>query len=123
MKEKNYQTIFNHWLKNVYKKTGAFELKHTKTLSLPFSAVALHQIEALQNVANGVLVYKIVDCGYRNPFDGFCMAREPAFVVIKYPDSFELITIDNFIHARDTSKKKSLTYVQARHISSISIKI
>lgn len=121
MKEKDYQTIFNKWLKNVYKKTGAFELKKTDTLSFPFSQVVPHQIEALKNVSNGVLVYKIVDCGYQNPFDCFCMAREPAFIVIKYPASFEIITIDNFLHERDRSKRKSLTYERAKAISTISI--
>lgn len=123
MKEKNYQIVFNHWLKSVYKKTGAFELKLTKTLSFPFAQVAPHQIEALQNVANGVLVYKIPDMGFQTPFDAFSMARQPAFLVIKYPESFEMITIDNFIHARDTSNRKSLTYNQAKHISSFSIKL
>lgn len=123
MKEKHYQTLFNKWLKNVYKKTGAFELKLTKNDSMPFSAVAPHQIEALKAASDKGLVYKIPDAGYQNPFDCFSLFNVPAFVVIKYPLSFEMITIDNFIHARDTIKRKSLTYNQARHISSISIKL
>ncbi len=123
MKEKNYQTIFNHWLKNVYKKTGAFELKLTKSNSFPFSQVVPHQIDALLAAANGGLVYKIPDAGYQNPFDCFSMFGVPAFVVIKYPKSFEMITIDNFIFERDRSKRKSLTYDRAIAISSISIKL
>lgn len=123
MKEKNYQTIFNHWLKNVYKKTGAFELKLTKTNSLPFISVVPHQIEALKAASDRGLVYKIPDAGYQNPFDCFSMFGVPAFVVIKYPLSFEMITIDNFIYERDRSKRKSLTYERAQAISNISIKI
>lgn len=123
MKEKNYQTIFNHWVKNVYKHTAAFELKLCRGNSLPFSAVAPHQIEALKAVNEGGLVYKIPDMGYQTPFDAFALFNAPAFVVIKYKDSFELITISNFLYARDKSKRKSLTYAEAKKLSTISIKL
>jgi hypothetical protein len=121
MKEKDYQTIFNHWLKEKYKKTSCFELKKTDTLSLPFSAVVPHQIEALKNANEGVLVYKIPDMGFRTPFDCFSFFRVPAYIVIKYPLSFELIPINNFIHEKERSKRKSLTYERACSISTISI--
>lgn len=123
MKEKNYQTIFNKWLANVYKKTGAFELKHCKGSSLPFSAVASHQVLALKHAANDGIVYKIPDAGYQNPFDCFSLFRVPAYVVIKYSESFELITINDFLLERDTSNRKSLTYERAKAIATISIKI
>lgn len=123
MKEKDYQTIFNKWVTNVYKKTACFELKHCKGNSLPFSAVALHQTEALSAASNKGLIFKIPDCGYQNPFDCFSLFNVPAYVVIKYPESFELITIDNFIYERDRSKRKSLTYERAKAISTISINI
>ena len=57
-KEANFQTTFNHWLKNVYKRTGAFELKQTQTDSLPFSDVQEHQIQALQAVRHGTGWYR-----------------------------------------------------------------
>ena len=123
MKEKNYQTIFNKWLKEVKKevfvykipdcgfqnpfdsfsvskngKFSAWELKQTQTKSLPFSVVVPHQISALQTVINGN-------------------------IVIKYPESFEIIPIENFIFERDRSKRKSLIYERAKAISTISIKL
>ena len=121
MKEKDWQSYFNKWVKNVYKKTACFELKKATGDSLPFCAVVPHQVEALQNASNGVLVYKIPDVGYQNPFDSFCLAGVPAYVVIKYPNSFELIAIDEFIFERDRSKRKSLTALRAKEISTISI--
>lgn len=124
MKEKNWQSIFNQWVRNVYKKTAAFELKLCKGKSMPFSAVQDHQIAALQAASDKGLVYKIPDAGYQNPFDCFSLFRVPAFVVIKYEDSFELIPIENFIHERERSKlRKSLTYERAKAISTISIKM
>lgn len=121
MKEKDYQSLFNKWLKNVHKRTGAFELKLAKGNSLPFSAVVPHQIEALQAASNGVLVYKIPDTGYQNPFDCFSLAGVPAYVVIKYDKSFELIAIDTFVLERDRSTRKSLTAARAKEISTLSI--
>lgn len=123
MKEKDYQRQFNHWIKNVYKRTAAFELKRATGSSLPFSAVAPHQIEALQHASNGVLVYKIPDVGYQNPFDCFSLAGVPAYVVIKYDHSFELIAIDTFVLESKRSKRRSLTSKRASEIATISVKI
>ncbi len=123
-REAKWNIVFNHWIKEKYKRTACFELKQTETLSLPFSSVKDHQIAALLAASNKGLVFKIPDGSFSpSPFDCFSMFGVPAFVVIKYPASFEMITIDNFLHARDTSIKKSLTYNQAKKISSISINI
>lgn len=123
MKEKNWQSIFNQWVREKYKRTAAFELKQTKTKSIPFSAVKDHQALALVMASDQGLVYKIPDSGFQNPFDCFSLFRVPAFVVIKYPESFELIPIENFLHEKSKSKRKSLTYERAQAISTISIKI
>lgn len=123
MKEKDYQRQFNHWVKNVYKKTACFELKRAVGNSLPFSAVAVHQIDALLNATSEVLVYKIPDVGYQNPFDCFCLAGVPAYVVIKYDHGFELISVETFILEKVHSKRKSLTSERAKAISTISVKI
>ncbi len=117
MKEKDFQTTFNHWVKEVYRQTACFELKLCKTNALPFSTIAPHQIEALLNAKHGVLVYKIPDCGFQNPFDCYCLANVPAFVVIKYPDFFCLIDVGVFVLEMKTSKRKSLTSERARLIS------
>lgn len=119
MKEKDFQTTFNHWVKAVHKKTGAFELKQTKTDSLPFSAVAPHQEHALINVKKGTLVYKIPDVGYQNPFDCFSMTNEDAYVVVKYPKFFVLIDIFDWLNEKERSTRKSLNSERAKEIATI----
>lgn len=118
-REANFQTTFNHWLKAVHKKTGAFELKQTKGNALPFCAVVPHQVQALLQVKNGTLVFKIPDSGYQNPFDGFSLTRENAFVVIKYPDFFCLIDILDWCNEVERSDRKSLTSERAKEIATI----
>lgn len=121
MKEKDFQVTFSHWLKSVHKKTGAFELKQTKTNSLPFESVVAHQVAALRNAKNGVLVYKIPDVGYQNPFDCFCLTGVPAYVVVKYPDFFCLIDINDWIQEVKLSDRKSLTSKRAREIAYLTV--
>lgn len=122
MKERSFQTTFNHWLKEKYKRTGAFELKQTKTDSLPFSAVVEHQIWALLAVRHQTLVYKIPDTGFQNPFDCFCMTEQLAYVVIKYPKGVAIIPIDVWCLESSRSKRRSLTYSRAMELSTINFK-
>lgn len=119
MKEKNFQITFNHWLKEVYKHNGAFELKQTKTNSLPFDAVKEHQIWGLLAVRHQTLVLKLPDVGMQMPFDCFCMTEQPAFVVIKYPKGVAIIPIDIFVMESSRSKRRSLTYGRAIALSTI----
>lgn len=119
MKEKSFQTTFNHWLKNVYKKTGAFELKQTKTDSLPFDAVKEHQVWALLAVRHQTFVHKIPDLGLQNPFDCYCMTEQPAYVVIRYPKGVAIIPIDTWCLESSRSKRRSLTWDRAKELSTI----
>lgn len=113
-REQHFQSEFNKFLRDTWKKTGVFELKHTRGRDyLPFNEVQEHQIRALLIAKHGVLSYKISDeaRGYK-PFDCFCMAGVPAYVVIKYPSLFVMIDIDDFV--KESKKKaKSLTIRQA----------
>ncbi len=118
MKERDFQSTFNKYLKHVHKATGAFELKLCKGPSLPFSAVAPHQIDALLNAKHGTLVFKIPDTGYQNPFDCFSLSGVPAYIVIKFSEHWYAIDIDDFIRHRDRSKRKSLLEEEARVLSS-----
>lgn len=119
MKEKNFQITFNHWLKNVYKKTGAFELKQTKTNSIPFDAVKDNQVLGLLAVRHQTLVLKLPDVGMQMPFDCFCMTEQPAYVVIKYPKGVAIIPIDTFVLESSRSKRRSLTYERALSLSTV----
>ena len=117
--EAKFNTVFNHWLKNVYKKTGAFELKQTKTDSLPFIAVVEHQREALIAVRHNTFVFKIPDLGLQNPFDIFCMTEMPAYVVIKYPKGVAIIPVDVFLLEDKRSTRRSLTWLRAKELSTV----
>lgn len=124
-REARFQTQFNKWLTKEFKETGVFELKHTHGKdSLPFNAVKDHQLRALSIAKHGVFSYKISDfdmIGFK-PFDCFCVARVMAYVVIKYPDFFCLIDIDDFIKEKGRSKRKSLTSDRAQDITPLIFK-
>jgi len=119
MKEKDFQSTFNKWVRARFRKTAAFELKLCRGNSLPFDAVAPHQSRALYEAKNGTLIYKIPDVGYQNPFDSFCLSNVPAYVVIKYPDFFCLIDIDDWMNEVKRSTRKSLISSRAREISTV----
>lgn len=117
-REAKFNTVFNHWLKHSqkhifvfklpdvglqmpfdtfsvdkYQEFYAWELKQTKTDSLPFSAVVPHQITALEIVSG--------------------------YVVIKYPLGVAIILIDSFVKEKNRSKRKSLTWDRAKKLSTI----
>lgn len=122
-REAKFNTVFNHWLKNVHKKTGVFELKQTTTESIPFSSVVEHQRQALVNAKWGGLVFKIPDAGFQNPFDVASWFGVPAYVAIKYPKSCEVISIDVFLEEEKRSLRKSLTWERAQKLSTYTIDI
>lgn len=126
-RESNFTPIFESWLRNVYKKTCAWELKVSKENAWEYRRLEKQQETWLLAVTNGSAVYKISDesAGYK-PFDGFSFFREPAYVVILYQQSntFYLIPINNFIFYRDNrAKRKSLTEEEAKEISIKQVKL
>lgn len=119
--EADFQTAFTKWLKNIHKKTGVFELKFVKGNSLPFSSVQEHQLLALQSSNTGVLAYKIPDGTIgQKPFDCFCMYAVPAYIVIRFEKprckKFYMITIGNWLHHIENSKRRSITEAGAASI-------
>jgi len=123
MLEDQFQTRFNAWLKHVWKRTGAFELKVSPVDYLSFSAVKDHQEAALYNAHNGTCVYKLPDdtAGYK-PFDAFSLAGVEAWVAVMFRcrdrgrKVFYMIAIDDWIKQRNKSARKSLTEEIARKI-------
>ena len=122
MKERDFQVVFGHWLRARWHGTGVFELKLTKTGSLPFSAVKTHQEAALlaANEAGRGLYFKIPDAGYINPFDCIFLRETPAFVVVRFYKRggkvFYMIPIGAWIQKKNSSKRKSLTENEAINI-------
>lgn len=121
-REAEFTTYFREWLKyKYYGESSVFEIKQTTKDSIPFSALKEHQIDALMSVNETVrgFSYKIPDDSRGvKPFDLVHYKRAPAFVVIKYPTMFCVISIINFIAEEGKSKRKSLTLERAIEIAS-----
>ena len=124
-REANFGTLFRHWLKaNPLSHSCAFELKQTTSDSLPFSDVKEHQRDALLTVETRHLLYKAPDDSRSvKPFDYFYLSNTKAYVVIRYPDCFCLISIYKFIREEMKSDRKSLTSVRAREISTTVVEL
>jgi len=123
MKEKDFNVHFNKFLINRFKGSGAFELKLTKTNSLPFDSVKEHQLHALQTAKYKSLVFKIPDLGLQNPCDVLKLENVPAFVVVMYykrgQKEFIMLDIDVFLTEMHTSERKSLTEERAKEIGEV----
>ena len=105
-------------------KNAPYEMKDTRgTDSFPFSELSPEQ-EAFAvacGTDKGVLIR--VEKGTIGSPDYVGFRNTVAYIVIKFKSGMEVITIENFLHTRDTCGRKSLTYNKARNISSLSIKI
>ena len=125
-REANFGLLFRRWLKSQKNMpSAAFELKQTTKHYIPFNALAEHQENALLavNSSKGILYKAPDDSRGVKPFDYFFLSRSCAFVVIRYPNTFEVIPIDSWIMEREKSHRKSLTSERARQISTISVKL
>jgi len=112
---------------------GVYELKLSKSNSIPYNAVKPHQVEALTKAKHEGLFHKISDAlpifggnkhmrfTAKKPFD--CMFLHcPAYVAICFyqprkKKEIYLIDIDRFIETRDHDTRKSLTKELADKIS------
>lgn len=123
MKESQFQTEFGK--RNSV--LGAFELKLCRGSSLPFSALALHQEQALLDFSSSKgLYHKLTDSPFfkdpngkmrftrPKPFDCFYLAHTAAYVVIMFWISRKkkmvyYIHIDWWIEMREKANRKSIT--------------
>jgi len=131
MKESNIQTEFGKRNKH----HGIFELKLCKQASLPFSALAEHQEEALLAISSlEGFYYKISDFpmfsenkmrfNRPKPFDSFFLICQPAYVVICFyvprkKKRLYYIRIQDWIEAREKVGRKSLTEKAAAEYAEI----
>ncbi len=131
MKESNIQTEFGKRNKN----HGIYELKLCKGTSLPFSALADHQEEALLDISSTRGFYhKISDfpmfAGNKmrfnrpKPFDSFFLVCQPAYVVICFyvprkKKKLYYIRIQDWVEMRKEAGRKSVTEKMALEYSEI----
>lgn len=101
---------------------GTFELKHSRGKdSIPFSAIEPDQI-AFANAAyskKGTLAR--VTVGSPGCADYIGLVNSPAWIVLKYPRAFYIISINTFLLEKLRSKRKSLTAERANAIATISV--
>lgn len=111
-------TVFRKWLGEYPIVPGPIEIKYVTTGSLLFSAVLDHQLAALLAASSKKgFIYKIPDLGQRNPFDFIYYRNSAAWIVIKYPKGFVIISADLFVHESKHSKRRSLTWERAKEIA------
>ena len=121
-KEKDFQTIFNKWVRHNHTGSSAFELKVTPSAALPFDHVQTHQEAALSAAKHSKFIFKIPDAGWQNPFDSFILSGASAFIVVMFHSKergqkeFVMIDIDAWLTERENSTRKSLTEERAKEI-------
>ncbi len=106
------------------KQNEVYELKMTSGTSIPFKAVAGHQVDNLLKAELGSFYYRLADqpWGYnpkfrftlQKPFDCLSMSKSLAYVVVWFykprkPKVFIKIRINDFIEMRDQVDRKSFT--------------
>ena len=132
MKERDFQTEFAK--RNTL--IGAFELKFCKGTSLPFSALAPHQEQALLDFSSSKgLYHKLTDSPFfkdpngkmrftrPKPFDCFKIANMAAYVVVLWwlsrkKKNVYYIKIQDWIKAKRETNRKSLTEQMAKGVAS-----
>lgn len=128
MKEAQIQTEFS----KVCRIPGVFELKLARGNSLPYKAVADHQIASLLSVKQTGFFHKISDSpifpdmktrfNSKKPFDCFFLKGYPAYIGICFyvprkKREVILIDIDSFVKCMVEDTRKSITRDKAESIS------
>jgi len=119
-KEADFGIEIKHWIEKHASVmiTCSLEAKHTRGKdSLPFSEVKSEQIAFALRISSDKGAW-IRTLGMNGEPDYIFLRNEVAYIAIKYIKFFCVITIGNFLYARDTTKKKSLSAEHAREISS-----
>lgn len=118
---KKREALHTPKIEKYFKSTGYYcnwEIKQTTTESFPYDKLPDHQIHSLLAAQEEGYTWKHSDLDPRvKPFDGSTIPPLKGVVVIKYPKAFVIITINNFLYKRDQSKRKSLTYQEAKDIA------
>ena len=122
MRENKSNTILNQYLreKRLY---CYYELKVATGNTFPFSKIESNQDQGLPALNKEGLVWKLSDEDSRKkPCDGFCTPPLPAYLVIKFKDTFYFIDYE-WIAGLRASGAKSITEEGARELSTKIVKI
>lgn len=108
------------WEKYCRKKPlfGVFELKQTRSDKFYFKNFEPHQIDSLMAVEEAGTVFKWSDMDPRlKPFDVASLPPMPAFLVIKFPQCFVMIRINEFVNFMNNTQSVFISYDQAKKIA------
>ena len=115
-READFGVRLKRWFEDNPRMTSALEIKQTPNKSIPFSCVSDEQIAYALRIQSKKGAWIRVQ-GVNGEPDYIWLQEEVALIVIKFPEGFYLIPINNFLHERDTSNRKSLTSSRAREIA------
>ena len=120
--ESDDSVLFRHWIKANPQFSCSLEMKTTHTDSIAFKEVKQEQLDWGEAISGpkGALIRVV---GTSGEPDYIWCRNMPAYIVIRYPKSFELISVGTFILEKERSKRKSLTFERAKEISTKSIKL
>lgn len=116
MRESKANTLLNQYLreKRMY---CYYELKVAKGDRFQFSNIETHQDEGLPALQKEGLVWKLSDEDMRRkPCDGLCTPPLPAYLVIRFGESFYFILYGTIALMR-ADGKKSITLEEAKIVA------
>lgn len=100
---------------------GSFELKHTRgKSSIPFKAIESEQIAFALACGSRSGALSRISVGTPGTGDYLGFVNDPAWIVIRYPKASYVISIGNFLFAKDNCARKSLTEEYAQEIATYS---
>ena len=114
-RESNFAVLFRHWLKANPQKSASYELKDTRgKRSFTMSELKQEQIDyALAIESDRGVLLRTVAVSAGMP-DYIYLRGERAFIAIRYPEGFVVISIKAFLKERE----KLLTWSRACVIAS-----
>lgn len=114
MNERQHTAKVLKWARDNIPHSCAVEVKLARGRSISFSVLVEHQEHALTQVTGNGICFKIPDVGYQNPFDGFTLKNEMAYVAIIFSPKIYYIPIWRWVEERESSSRKSLTEERAK---------
>lgn len=103
--------------------TSSMETKDTKGKNyLPFVAVETPQVNYAKRISGPKGAFIRVTGTDGQP-DWIWMVNSPAWIVIKYPEFFCMVSIGNWEYEKSKSKAKSLSSERARQIGTIVVEL
>lgn len=105
MRETKATTLLNQYLRAT-RHYCYYEVKVARGNTLLFSKIEVNQDEGLPALNKEGLVWKLSDEDSRKkPCDGFCAPPAPAYLAVKWDQTFHLILYEKIINLRATGAK------------------